>query len=95
MTRSIQTILETSLPAGPQGAQGVQGAQGNTGSSGDKERRHDWVSPYSYCGTAVLGSSNSASVWSITRIQVSVDGATTKTYATNVAWDDHLTETYT
>ena len=56
--------------------------------------RHDFVSPYSYCGKALVGSLETQSVWTITRIQVLEDGLTTTTTATNVNWTDRLTHTY-
>lgn len=60
-----------------------------------KIRRHDWTGTYSYCGTALEGSSESSAVWSITRIQFSGAGAVVSTaYATNVAWTDRTTATY-
>lgn len=58
------------------------------------ERRHDWVSPYSYDATAPLGSLNSEAVWTIARIEVAGDGSTTVLHAVDVAWDDRLTATY-
>jgi len=58
-------------------------------------RRHDWTGTYSYCGTAVEGSAENQSVWDITRIQFSGAGAVVSTaYATNVAWTDRTTATY-
>lgn len=56
---------------------------------------HQWVSPYSYCGTATSGSATSDSVWDITRIQVASDGSTTIKHALSVKWDDRLTAIYT
>ena len=55
---------------------------------------HDWDYPYDYIGVAPFGSATSAAVWTITRIEVADDGTTTTKTATNVAWDDHLTEIY-
>lgn len=57
--------------------------------------RHDFVSPYSYCGRAIVGSTEAQSVWTITRIEVLGDGSTVTTSATNVDWTNHLTHTYT
>jgi hypothetical protein len=72
------------------------GPQGPQGASGDKERRHDWVSPYDYCGTAPLGSSESASVWRVTRLTINALGDVTATgVATNVTWTGRATHTYT
>jgi hypothetical protein len=61
----------------------------------NSERRNDWVAPYSYCGTAPNGSAESASVWTIYRIQVASDGTVTTLSATNVAWTDRLIAIYT
>ena len=60
-----------------------------------RERRHEYVTPYSYCGTAPWLSAESEAVWEITRIEVLDDGSTVVTRASGVAWDDRLTETYT
>jgi hypothetical protein len=57
--------------------------------------RHDFVSPYSYCGKAVVGSLETQSVWDITRIEILDDGSTVLTNATDVDWTNHLTHTYT
>jgi hypothetical protein len=61
----------------------------------NSERRNDWVAPYSYCGSAPNGSAESASVWTIYRIQVASDGTVTTLSATNVKWTDRLTVIYT
>lgn len=58
-------------------------------------RRNDFVSPYSYCGSAPTSSSESANVWTIYRIKCFVDGSVTILSATNVAWTDRLTVIYT
>lgn len=63
-------------------------------SVGNKERRHDWVTPYDYCGTAVLGSLETAAVWTITRITVFSSGNISTSTLTNVKWSDHLTLSY-
>jgi hypothetical protein len=57
--------------------------------------RSDYVDPYHYSATAPLGSLDGAPVWLITRTLVNVDFTVTNTTATNVAWDDRLTATYT
>jgi hypothetical protein len=57
-------------------------------------RKHDFSSPYSYNGYALSGSSESANVWTITRINVNVDGSTTKGTATNVSWTGRASHTY-
>jgi hypothetical protein len=60
---------------------------------GQRECRSDFVDPYSYIGIAPVGSAESAAVWKITRIEI-VGNTITVTVATNVKWDDRLTETY-
>jgi len=58
-------------------------------------RRFAWASPYSYSGRAASGSETSASVWTIKRSQVSASGAVTATLtATNVAWDNYASASY-
>lgn len=52
----------------------------------------DFVSPYSYIGVAVSGSSQSAAVWRITRINVGPP--VTTTVATNIAWTNRLSGVY-
>ena len=68
--------------------------QGGGGGSVDSYRS-DFVDPYHYSATASNGSSESNPVWLITRTLVNVNFTVTNTTATNVAWDDRLTETYT
>ncbi len=88
--------------AGAQGPAGVAGAAGATGPAGPAgasapsySRRFAWSSPYSYSGRAAASSATSASVWTIKRSQVSAAGAITATLtATNVAWDDYATASY-
>lgn len=58
------------------------------------ERRHDYNGVYSYCGLAVLGSSESAAVWTISRIEITSGGSTITTSATNVTWTGRYTHTY-
>jgi len=61
-----------------------------------RARRHDFVSSYSYCGTAPYGSSESSAVWKIVRILVASNGSVTSTAtALNVTWTGRLTHTYT
>jgi len=66
----------------------------SSGSSSSLESRHDYQSPYSYCGVAPLGSLESQSVWTIKRIEVNIDGTTTKKTATNVIWNNRYSLTY-
>jgi len=58
------------------------------------EVRHAYAAPYSYTGTAVDGTSESASGWNITRLEISSSGTTTKTTASGV-WNDRASLTYT
>ena len=57
-------------------------------------RRHDFASPYDYCGTAPAGSSESAAVWTITRISVASNGTTTTGTATGASWTGRASATY-
>ena len=68
--------------------------RGRTGESGATARRHAYAAPHSYCATAVVGTLDSAAVWSITRITVAADGTTTSAHATG-AWTERATLTYT
>lgn len=58
------------------------------------ERRFDTVGDASYVGKAISGSSESANVWTIRRIVTTSSGDAIVTTATNVAWTDRLTVTY-
>lgn len=60
-----------------------------------EELRHDWVSPYSYCGVAPLGVSELDNSWTIHRIEVIQDGTVIVLSATNVSWNDRYTVIYT
>lgn len=60
-----------------------------------KEKRSDWVPLYSYCGTAPLGSAESASVWLIYRITCNYDGTVLVQSASSVDWTNRYTHTYT
>jgi hypothetical protein len=59
-----------------------------------REIRFDIVSTTSYYGKAPKDSLESSPVWTITKIVVDIDGTTTVTTATNVAWTDRLTVIY-
>ena len=65
-----------------------------TGGAGAVEKRHEWVSPYSYCGVAPNGTLDSASTWEIKRIEVLLDGTTSIMSASSVSWNDRLTVIY-
>jgi hypothetical protein len=57
------------------------------------DRLHSFASPYDYNGHASQGSSESASVWTITRLTLASDGTTTKGVATG-AWTNRASLIY-
>lgn len=58
-------------------------------------RRYDGTDPITqYAGYAPSGSSESANVWTITKIIINSDGSVTTTSATNVAWNDRTIVIY-
>jgi hypothetical protein len=61
---------------------------------GGSEYRHEWDDPYSYCGLAGSGTPESSPTWTITRIEVFLDGTTDIKTATG-AWTDRLILIYT
>jgi hypothetical protein len=63
------------------------------GGSQSYEVRHVYSDPYSYTGTAVDGTSESASGWIITRLQISSSGTTTKTNAIGT-WSNRTSLSY-
>lgn len=64
---------------------------GNLKSKIGVEKRHFWESPYSYCGTAPLGSLESSAVWTVSKIEVFANGTTSTTTLTNVTWTSIIT----
>jgi len=56
--------------------------------------RHDF-NVYDYLGKAASGSSEGASVWTITRLTITSDGTATVGTATNVTWTGRYTHIYT
>lgn len=83
-------IVEVVVPAPPQFAEVIVQSNELT-----IERRSDFVSPYNYIGKAVVGSMEGASVWTIKRIEVAVNGSVPSVLkATGVKWTERLTETY-
>jgi hypothetical protein len=58
------------------------------------ELRSDYQYPYSYCGVAVDGTSDSTPIWTITRIEVLTNGTILTTTATNVAWTNRTSAIY-
>lgn len=57
-----------------------------------KERKYDYTSPYSYCGTATYGTTTSETTWNIKRIQ-SLTSGDVVTSATG-SWDNRLSLIY-
>ena len=57
------------------------------------DRRHDFQTNTSYCGTAQSGTLESATTWTLTKIVVAENGTTTTTHATD-SWTNHLTANY-
>lgn len=57
------------------------------------DRLHAFASPYDYNGHASQGSSESAAVWTITRLTIASDGTTTKGVATG-AWTNRASLNY-
>ena len=56
------------------------------------DRRHKWLSPYSYNGKAAAGSLESDAVWKIVRIEIAGDGSVVEIKTlNNVKWSDVLT----
>jgi hypothetical protein len=56
--------------------------------------KHDF-NVYDYLGKAASGSSEGASVWTITRLTIASDGTATVGTATNVDWTNRYTHIYT
>lgn len=56
---------------------------------GKSEKRHEWSDPYDYLGYAPLGSLETESVWTITRLTINGAGVVTANdILTNVKWSD-------
>ena len=56
--------------------------------------KHDFSGSYSYCGRAVYGTVEAAPGWTISRIEILIDGTTDTKSATNVAWTDRYVVIY-
>lgn len=67
---------------------------GNIVTSIQLSYRHDF-NVYDYLGKAASGSSESANVWTITRLTIASDGTVTVGTATNVSWTGRYTHIYT
>jgi hypothetical protein len=58
-------------------------------------RRYDGTDAITqYAGYALSGTSESTNAWTITRIVINSDGSVTTASATNVAWSNRVSETY-
>ncbi len=67
---------------------------GNIVTSVQLAYRHDF-NVYDYLGKAASGSSESANVWTITRLTIASDGTATVGTATNVSWTGRYSHIYT
>jgi hypothetical protein len=68
---------------------------GNILVSAGGERRHDFDSGYSYCGTAPLGSLESQEIWTIKRLTIPTSGENIVVEeASLVRWTDRLIVSY-
>ncbi len=57
--------------------------------------KHDFVEPYSYCGKAAKGEAETASSWTIIRLNINAQGEIVATQtAQNAAWSSRLTLEY-
>lgn len=94
--RLKQNLLESGVNIKTINGQSILGSGDLTvtGGAGAVEKRHEWVSPYSYCGVAPNGTLDSASTWEIKRVEVLLDGTTNIMSASLVSWNDRLTVTY-
>lgn len=90
---SANTTIERTITVTEVGNPGPQGPAGDAVEIAI-QRRHDWQAPYSYCGKATGNPLDSDPEWTITRIELAIDGTTTTAQASNVAWDDRLTAIY-
>jgi len=94
--RLKQNLLESGVNIKTINGQSILGSGDLTvtGGAGAVEKRHEWVSPYSYCGVAPDGTLDSASTWEIKRVEVLLDGTTNIMSASLVSWNDRLTVIY-
>lgn len=86
-------VTVIALEQGGVGPTGPPGEQGPPGESFVREARSDWVAPNSYMGIAAEGSSESATVWKVTRVTVS-GSSVTVAVASPIRWTDRLTAVY-
>jgi hypothetical protein len=72
----------------------VDAALASAIAGGGGERRHEFASPYSYCGTAPTDTLDSAETWTLTRITLDATGTVIATETATDAWDNRATATY-
>ena len=87
LTWPIDTRIELRLTAGAIISRHDIGVSG--------ERRHEFASPYIYCGTAPIHTLDSATIWTLTRITSNANGAITNTAIAVDSWDNRSTTIYT
>jgi len=80
----MQTIIVGAV--GPQGPKGAD--------TPPREKRSDYSENFSYCGFADIGTPESASLWTITRITVLDTGNVTTAVAVSSSWTDRYTNIY-
>jgi hypothetical protein len=83
----MQTVIIGAV--GPQGPRGTDGVD-----IPPRERRSDYSGSFSYCGFADIGTPESASLWTITRITVLDTGNVTTAVAVSSSWTDRYTNIY-
>jgi hypothetical protein len=78
-------VLDFQIPRGEQGIQGE---------SGIIERRHEYVEPIIYAGTAPDGTLDSATSWTLTKITLNEQGGFVSRETATDSWNNRLTATY-
>jgi hypothetical protein len=58
------------------------------------EKRHAWLDPFSYCGTAANGTGETATTWAIDRIEVNSNGIVISNKSAVGAWSNKENLTY-
>lgn len=93
---SSAAVFNFAIPQGATGATGPTGPQGPQGLNGPAyARQYATSGTYSYCGTALEGSSTASAVWRIVRLNINSAGLVTETLsANNVIWNNYLSVTY-
>lgn len=60
-----------------------------------KIRRHEYIFPNIYCGTATEGTLDLANSWKLTKIVLDNVGTVISTETATDSWDNRVTATYT